>query len=134
RAEEFVRAIAGLADQVKVARMPVRVLEAETPFTEVDLAGNARFLHPLQRAVDGGAGDPLVFLFDERDQIVSAQMSLLLEEHVDDQVALAGTFRAGRAEAIEIWNGRAGGHGRHRAFVMPRTTNRSRRWTSRSDS
>ena len=109
-AEELVRAIAGLADQVEVPRVPVGMLEAEPAFAEIHLAGDARLLHPLQGAVDGGAADAMVFALDQVDQIVGAQVSLLLEEHVDDQVALAGALGAGRPEAIEIWNGRAGGH------------------------
>ena len=109
-AEELVRAIAGLADQVKVPRMAIGMLEAEPAFAEIHLAGDARFLHPQQRAVDGRAADAVIFALDQSDQIVGAEVSLLLEERVDDQVALAGTLGAGRAETIEIGNGRAGGH------------------------
>ena len=133
-AEELVRAVAGLADQVKVARMAIGMLEAEPAFAEIHLAGDARFLHPLQRAVDGGAADAVIFALDQRDQIVGAEVSLLLEERVDDQVALAGPLGAGRAKTIEIGNGRAGGHDLDVAFLTPRTMNRSRRWTSRSGS
>ena len=77
-AEELERAIAGLADQVIVARMPVRVLEAEAALAEIDLAGDAGGHHPLQRAVDGGAADAVVFALDEVDEIVGAQMAFLL--------------------------------------------------------
>ena len=49
--------MAGLADQVEVARVAVRGLEAEAAFAEVDLAGDAGVDHPLQRAIDGGAAD-----------------------------------------------------------------------------
>ena len=56
-AEELGRLVAGLADQMEVARVPVRGLEAEAPFAEIDLAGDAGVDHPLQRAVDGGAAD-----------------------------------------------------------------------------
>ncbi len=64
-AEELVRAVAGLADQVKVPRMAIRMLEAEPAFAEIDLAGNARLLHPLQRAIDRGAADPVIFALDQ---------------------------------------------------------------------
>ena len=122
-AEELVRAVAGLADQVKVARMAVGVLEAEPAFAEIDLAGDARLHHPLQRAVDRGAADPLIFALDQVDQIVGAEVSLLAEEHVDDQIALAGALGAGRPEPIEIGNGRAGGHDPDRPpFLRRRTT------------
>ena len=53
--------MAGLADQVEVARLAVRVLEPEAALAEIDLAGDAGVHHPLQRAVDGGAADPVIF-------------------------------------------------------------------------
>ena len=56
-AEELERASAALADEMKVARLPVGMLEAEAAFAEIDFAGDARVDHPLQRAVDGGAAD-----------------------------------------------------------------------------
>ena len=117
RAQELVRAVAGLADQVEVARMAVGMLEAEAAFAEVDLARDAGFLHPQQRAVDGGAADAVIFALDQVDQIVSAQVSLLLEERVDDQVAFTGSLRTGRAKAIQIGNGRAGGHDPELSFL-----------------
>ena len=114
--------------------MAIRMLEAKAAFAEVHLARNAGFFHPQQGAVDGGAADAVIFAFDQLDQIISAQVSLLLEERVDDQIPLAGTLGAGRPETIEIRNGRAGGHDLERLLLTPRTMNRSRRWTSRSDS
>ena len=102
RAEELVRAVAGLADQMKVPRMTVGVLEAEAAFAEIDLARDAGVDHPLQRAVDGGAADAVIFALDQIDEIVGAEVSLLAEEHVDDQIALARPLGAGRAEPIEI--------------------------------
>ena len=98
RAEELERTMAGLADQVEVPRLPVRVLEAEAAFAEIDLARNAGVDHPLQRAVDGRAADPLVFAADEIDEIVGAEMSFLAEEDVDDLFALAGALAAGRLQ------------------------------------
>ena len=64
-AEELVRAVAGLADQVKVTRMPIGMFEAEPAFAEVHFAGDARFLHPLQRAVDRRAADPVILALDQ---------------------------------------------------------------------
>jgi hypothetical protein len=110
RAEELVRAVAALADQVEVARMPVRVLEPESPLAEIDLAGNARFHHPLQGAVDGGAADPLILALDHLDEIVGAEVPLLAEEHVDDQVALSRALGPGGPQPVEIGNGRRCGH------------------------
>ena len=91
--------MAGLADQVEVARLPVRVLEAEASFAEVDLARDARVHHPLQRAVDGGAADAVVFLANEIDEVVGAEVPFLAQEDVDDLFALAGTLAARRASA-----------------------------------
>src|SRR5690606_24361181 len=54
-AQELHRVVARLADEVEVARVPVAVLEAEAPLTEVDLACDAGLFHPGQRAVDSGA-------------------------------------------------------------------------------
>ena len=102
--------MAGLADQVEVPRLPVRVLEPEAALAEVDLAGDAGVHHPLQRAVDGGAADAVVFALDEVDEVVGAEVAFLLQEHVDDLFPLARTFRAGGSELIEIEQG-AGGHG-----------------------
>jgi hypothetical protein len=94
--------VTSLADEMKVARMPVGMLEAETAFAEIDLARDAGLHHPLQRAVDGGAAQSVIFALDEIDEIIGAQMSLLAEEHVDDQIAFAGPLGAGRSQTIQI--------------------------------
>ena len=94
RAQELEGAMAGLADQMEVARLPVGVLEPRAPLTEVDLAGDARVHHPLQRAVDGGAADATVVLADDVHQIVGAQVTFLAQEHVDDLLALARALAA----------------------------------------
>ena len=85
-----------------MARVPVRVLEAEPAFAEVDLAGDARVHHPLQRAVDGRAADAAIFLADEIDEVVGAEVPFLAEEHVDDEVAFAGPFASSRAHAFDV--------------------------------
>ena len=102
RAEKLERSIAGLADQMKVARVAIRVLEPETALAEVDLARDPRLLHPLERAVDGGAADLLILAADQIVQVVGGQMSFLAEEDIDDEVALAGAFAPGRPEAVEV--------------------------------
>ena len=48
---------------------------------------------------------PAIFLADEIDEVVGAEMPLLPEEHIDDEIALAGALAAGRAHAIDV-NGR----------------------------
>ena len=101
RAEELEAAVAGLADQVKVPRMAVGMLEAEAALAEVDLARDPGVDHPLQRAVDGGAADALIFAADEIDEVVGGEVAFLAQEDVDDEVALAGTFAAGRAQTLD---------------------------------
>ena len=101
-AEKLERLIAGLADEVKVARMAVRVLETEAAFAEIDLAGDPRIHHPLQRAIDRGAADAAIFLADEIDEVVGAEVPLLAEERIDDEVAFAGALAARRAHAFDI--------------------------------
>ena len=101
-AEELERAVTALADQMEVARLPVRVLEPEAAFAEIDLAGDAGVHHPLQRAVDGGAADAMVVFSDQVEQIVGAQVPFLAQEHVDDLLALAGALAAFRLQPAEI--------------------------------
>ena len=109
RAEEFRRLVARLANQVEMPRVPVGVLEPEAPLAEVDLPRDAGVDHPLQRAVDGRAADPLVLAPDQIDQVVGAEMPLLAQEDVDDAIALAGSLAAFRAEAREVDGGCAHG-------------------------
>ena len=90
---------------MEMARLTVRVLETEPPFTEVHLAGDAGVHHPLQRAVDRGPADPMVFLADEVDQIVGAEVAFLAQEDVDDLLALARALAA-RAGFRRVRSGR----------------------------
>ena len=87
---------------MKVARLPVGMLEAEAAFAEIDFAGDARVDHPLQRAVDGRAADAVIFAADEIDQIVGAEMAFLAQEHIDDLFPLAGSFPAVWLQPAEI--------------------------------
>jgi hypothetical protein len=104
-AEKFVRAIAALADQVKVPRMAIGMFETKPTLTKVDLARDARIDHPLQRAIDGGAADAVIFAFDETDQIVSTEVPLLAEENVDDLVAFAGALGSSGPQPVDVRNG-----------------------------
>src|SRR4051794_6749532 len=87
---------------MKVPRMPVGMLEAESSFAEIHFPRDARLLHPLQGAVHSGAADLLVFAPDQVVEIVRGEMALLTEEHVDDEIALTGSLAAGRPEAVEV--------------------------------
>jgi hypothetical protein len=69
--------VAGLADEVKVPGVAVRVLEPVLALAKVDLARDAGVHHPLQRAVDGGAADLLVVLVDQLHQLVGAEVPFL---------------------------------------------------------
>ena len=102
RAQELERAVAGLADEMKVTGMTIGVFEPEPPFAKIDLARDPRLFHPLQRAVDGGAADFLIFPLDQVVQIIGRQMPFLAKKDIDDEIALAGTFAAGRPEAVEV--------------------------------
>jgi hypothetical protein len=95
--------VAGLADQMKMPRLPIGVFEAEAPLAEVHLAGDARVDHPLQRAVHGCAADATILTANEIDQIVSAEMPLLAEEDVDNLLPLAGALATRRRQPAEIW-------------------------------
>ena len=67
-------------------------------FTEIDLSGDVRFDHPLERPVNGGAADARIFLPDEIAEIVRAQVAFLLQETPEDLVAFAGMLAARGAE------------------------------------
>ena len=102
RAEKLGRAVADVADEMKVARVAVGRLEPRTALAEIDLAGDAGAHHPLQRAVDGGAADSRILAADEVAKIVRAQMTLLAQEDAEDAVAFAGALAAGRAQARDV--------------------------------
>jgi len=108
RAEELERAVTALANEMEMAGLPVRVLEPEPPLPEVDLAGDTRVHHPLQRAIDGGAADAMVVLADQVEQIVGAQVSFLAQEYIDDLLPFARALAAFRLQPAEI-----GKRGRH---------------------
>src|SRR5690348_16402194 len=78
------------------------MLETESPLAEINLAGDAGIDHPLERAVDGGAADSLIFAPDQIDEVVGAEVSLLAEEDVDDLFALARAFAAVWLQPAEI--------------------------------
>jgi len=87
---------------MEMAGLTVSLFEAEPPFTEVDLAGNAGLDHPLQSAVDGGAADAAVFLPHQVHEVIGAEVPLLTKEDGDDLLALAGALAARRLQLAEI--------------------------------
>ena len=127
-AEELERPVAGLADQMEVPRMPVRMLEAEAALAEIDLAGDAGVDHPLQRAVDGRAADPLILAPDQIDEIVGGEVSFLAQEHVDDEIALAGALAARGPQAVDV-----GGSGVHEVQRSRASSVRRPSWMLRSE-
>ena len=98
----------GLADQVEVTRLTVGMLKPETTLTKIDLPGNTRVHHPLQRAVDGCPTDLLIFTAHQINEIVGAEMPFLAKEHVDNLFPLTGPFPARKLEPGQILKG-----GRH---------------------
>ena len=104
-AEELERAMAGLADEMEMPRLAVRVLEAEPALAEIDLARDAGVHHPLQRAVDGGAADAMIVLADQIDEVVGAEVTFLTQEHVDNLLPLAGALAARWLQSAEIREG-----------------------------
>src|SRR6186713_2831339 len=107
--------MAVLADQVKVTRLPVGMLEAETAFAEIDLTRNAGIHHPLEGAIHGCPADALILATDDVDQIVGTEVSLLAEKHIHDLLAFAGALAALRLQSAEIGKGRRHG-GRPRSL------------------
>ena len=87
---------------MEVTGLPVRVLEPESPLTEIDLAGDARIDHPLQRAIHRCTADAVIVATNEIDEIVGAEMPFLPQEHVDNLLPLAGALATGRFEPTEI--------------------------------
>src|SRR5260221_4863695 len=81
------------------------MLEAEAALAEVHFSSDARIHHPLQGAVDGSAADAMIFLADQLDEVVRAQVSFLAQEHVDDEIAFARALAARGPEPIEIEGG-----------------------------
>ena len=69
--------------------MTVGRLEARSTLAEIDLAGDPGFDHPLQRPIDGRPPDPGSLTADEIEQVVRAQMTFLLEEGLENPVALS---------------------------------------------
>ena len=89
RAQKLGRAMTVVANEMEVPWMSERRLVPGTAFTEIHLAGDAGFDHPLQRAVDRRAPDAGRLTTYEIEQIVGAQVAFLLEENPEDLIALA---------------------------------------------
>ena len=104
-AQKLERPMTGLANEMEMPRLTVRVLEAESAFTEIDFASDASVHHPLQSAVDGGAADAVVLFAYQIDEIVSAEMTFLTQEDVDNLLPLAGALAARRRQPAEIREG-----------------------------
>src|SRR5256885_9269039 len=56
-AQKLRRSMALRADEMKMARVPVRRLVPRSTVAEIDLARDVGLDHPLERPVDGGASD-----------------------------------------------------------------------------
>ena len=91
-----------VADEMKVAWVPVGRFKARSAFAEIHLAGDSGVDHPLERAIHRGAPDPGVLAAYEVAEIVGAQVALLARENIEDAVAFRRTLAAGRAQAGEV--------------------------------
>src|SRR5262245_57049399 len=87
---------------MEVAGLPVRMLEPKAAFAKVDLACDPRIDHPLQRPVHSGSTDALIFTANDIDQIVSAEVTFLPQEHVDDLFPLARALAAVGLQPREV--------------------------------
>jgi hypothetical protein len=74
-AQELERPVAGLADQMEMPWMPVRMLEPEAALAEIDFPGDSGVDHPLESPVDSRAADPLILALDQIDEIVGRQVA-----------------------------------------------------------
>ena len=86
--------MARVADQVEVMRMTVRRLETRPAFAEVNLPRETGVHHPLQCSINGRASDAGRLATDEIEQVVRAQMPLLLQKDPENLVALARVLAA----------------------------------------
>src|SRR6266851_508662 len=93
-AEEFGRTAACAADQMEMAWMAERRLEARAALTEVHLACDPGPHHPLQRAIDGGAADAWILAADEIAQVVGAQVAFLAHERAENPIAFTRALAA----------------------------------------
>src|SRR5262249_38954978 len=101
-AQELRRRVADGADQVEMARMPVRRLVPRAPFAEVDFPRDAGVDHPLQRPVDRRTADPGRGAVDALEQILGADVPLLADEHLNDAIALGRTLTPSGPKRGEI--------------------------------
>jgi hypothetical protein len=92
--EEFGRGSALSADEMEVARAPRRRIVAGAAVAEIHLVRHAGVDHPLQRAVDGGAADLRMLTPHGGEELVGADVPLLLQEHVEDAIALGRAVRS----------------------------------------
>ena len=77
---------------MKVPRTPVRGLEAETSFAEIDFAREAALDHPLQCPINSGAANAALIAADEIKKVICTEMTFLTQEYVEDMVAFAGAL------------------------------------------
>src|SRR5215216_8029933 len=96
---------------MKVAWLPIGMLETEATFTEVNFAGDTGIDHPLEGAINGRPADALIFAPADVDEVVGAEVPLLAEKHVDDLLALAGALAALWLQPAEIGKGSSSRHG-----------------------
>ena len=85
--------------------MAIRRFVARTSFTKVDLAGDVGVHHPLQRPVNRGAADARLGAADKIEEVVGAEVPLLLQEQIEDALPLAGALASGRTQRGVVGEG-----------------------------
>ena len=115
RAEEFRGAVTLGANQVEMAGVAKRRLEARMPLAEIHLARDSGADHPLQRAVHRRPADARILAAHELAEIIRAQMPFLTQENLENPIALARSLAARRAQTRNV--GKRTIHGlTHRRF------------------
>lgn len=99
--EEFDRGAALGTHHVVMAAPVVLMLVAGDAVMKGDFAGKPATGQKLQRAVDGGETDTLVFFLDQAVQFVGGEMFASFEERAQNRAALSGLLQAYAAQMLQ---------------------------------
>ena len=94
--------VAGLANEVKVPRMAIRMLKPKPSLTKINLSRDASLYHPLKGSIDSRSANLMIITTHDLDEIISAEMALLPQKDIDDQIALARPLPTRRTETLQI--------------------------------
>jgi len=97
-AVELDKRAAPCADQMIVMIVFVLVLVKHSAVVKLELASETAVLEQLESAIDSGEPDRRVFGLDYGVQVFAGDVPFCIQEHIEYQVALAGSFQAGLFE------------------------------------